>query len=124
LATRNGCWLEERPRAARRAAGRLTCFGGGRWPGEAAERCLRRELGEELAWRPSRLGRAIDLWVASRWIARFQVVVPPPRLHCRIAGHRLRLVPMARLEHPRISRWHAAVLAAWRQGRQRVQLER
>jgi 8-oxo-dGTP pyrophosphatase MutT (NUDIX family) len=54
--------LELRAPDARRAAASLTCFGGGREPGETAEQALLREMSEELAWRP---GLPLSPWHAS-----------------------------------------------------------
>jgi len=116
--------FEHRYPRARHAPGRMTCYGGRRCAGEGLAAGLRRELREELAWNPRRLGHAVDLVVAGRWIARFRVVPvdPLPAVPRRGPGGWARVVPAARCGHPLISRWHRAVVRAWRQGRTRVAL--
>lgn len=116
--------LERRYPRARHAAGRLTCYGGRREAGESHRACLRRELREELAWLPRRFGSAVDLWVDGRWTARFLVVRVPslPAVPQRGPGGWPTVLPQAASGHPTISRWHRAVLRAWRCGRRRVDL--
>ena len=70
-ASRGRLLLERRPAGARHAAGRLTCFGGKREPGETACGTVLRELREELSWQPRRLQPIVDLWDGQAWIARF-----------------------------------------------------
>ena len=118
--------LERRFPRARHAARRLTCYGGRREGREGHEACLLRELREELAWRPRNPGPAIDLWVGERWIARFRVVrmARLPTVPRRGPGGWPTIVAVARTDHPTISRWHRAVLRAWRCGRRRVVVAR
>lgn len=118
--------LESRPPTARFAAGRLTCFGGRREEGEAPEECVLRELQEELGWQPTALEFRVALWVAGELIAWFyhaefdatleQLQVPP--------GYQALLATPAEFANLPLSPWHAAVLAAWRNGQSVVELDR
>ena len=110
--------LELRAPDARRAAASLTCFGGGREPGETAELALLRELSEELAWRPPSFSACCDLRGADgRWIARF--------FRCPFDGAAIRCepgvvslwAPWASLPGLPLSPWHASVLRAVATGR-------
>jgi 8-oxo-dGTP pyrophosphatase MutT (NUDIX family) len=117
--------LESRPDDARLAAGRLTCFGGRREAGETPEKCLRRELREELSWEPRTLEKRVELWVAGELVAWFYHGVLDVGIdELRVApGCKALLVPRLQLpEHP-VSPWHAAVLGAWMEGRTTVKLE-
>ncbi len=115
--------LQLRPADAAHAPDALTCFGGRREPGEDAERCLRRELDEELSWTPAAPTHACDLWHGQRHIARF--------FRARFAGGRLRTepghlalwAPWPTLPGLPISPWHRAILGAVAAGRARVDLD-
>lgn len=115
--------LELRPVTSAHAAGQLTCFGGKREADEDATGCLMRELREELDWEPTAAEPACDLWRGDRWIARF--------FRCRWHATRFRTepdhvalwVPWSSLPGLPVSPWHRAVLAAIRDGRQRVALD-
>lgn len=117
--------LELRPDDARHAAGRLTCFGGLREPGETPEECLRRELREELNWEPLKLEKRIELWVGGDLVAWFyhaELTVGIDAL--RIApGFKALLVSPPALRDLPISPWHAAILEAWFQGKTTVELD-
>lgn len=117
--------LESRPDDARLAAGKLTCFGGRREAAETPEECLRRELREELAWEPRAIDKRVALWVAGELVAWFYhaaLDVSVAQL-CVAAGHRALLVPPLSLPDLPVSPWHAAVLAAWLEGRPIVELD-
>ena len=110
--------LELRAPEARRAGDRLTCFGGGREPGESAEQALVRELREELAWQAPTFAPCCDLRGSDgRWIARF--------FRCRYDGAAIACeaqvvpvwAPWPSLPGLPLSPWHASVLAAVRAGR-------
>ena len=117
--------LELRAPDARRAAASLTCFGGGREPGETAEQALVREMSEELAWRPPSFTACCDLrGEDGRWIARF--------FRCPFDGAAIRCEPgVAPLWAPwrslpglPLSPWHASVLAAVAAGRSQATVSR
>lgn len=109
--------LELRAPDARHAGDRLTCFGGGREPGESAEQALVREMREELAWTPPAAAPCCDLrGKDGRWIARF--------FRCPFDGAAIRCepgvvplwAPWPSLPGLPLSPWHASVLTAVRAG--------
>jgi len=116
--------LEWRPASAAVAAGKLTCFGGKREPGETAAHCLLRELREELNWAPvTQPRRVVDLFVEGRLIAYFYVAEAPRRdeqLRLEAGREAVRLQPADALRDERLSEWHAAVLRAWQRGATRA----
>lgn len=117
--------LESRPDNARLAAGRLTCFGGRREPAESPEAALRRELREELSWEPRELRKRVVLWVAGELVAWFYSAVLDVGLdELEVApGYKALLVRFETLPSLPVSRWHAAVLNAWKEGQNLVELE-
>ena len=117
--------LESRRDDARLAAGRLTCFGGRREPGETPEECLRRELREELSWEPQTIEKRVELWVAGELVAWFYHAVLDAGIdQLRVApGCKALLISRLELSARPVSPWHAAVLDAWMEGRSTAELE-
>jgi len=117
-------WLvmQLRPAGARHAGGMLTCFGGRRETDEDEIACLRRELDEELGWRPAVLAPACELWQAQRFIARFHATAAAHPLRAIEPGHVAIAVPAPALAALPVSPWHASVISAWRRGASRVDL--
>lgn len=141
----SGCiLLEERDANAAVAAGKLTCFGGKREPGEDALACIQRELREELGYVTSPtsradvkvgcvesagLRRAVDLYVDSKLIAWFFVADAPARdapIVYEDGRGGVWLHPGAidaSGDDPlwlRVSPWHRVVLQAWKRGERRA----
>ena len=124
-----GFLLEQRPPSARVAPDQLTCFGGKRdlVRAEAPEACLARELREELGWAPATAPtRAVDLYVDGELIAWFFLAAAPPRdaalsfeTERGYSGVWWEPAQNA-IEPPRLSPWHACVLAAFRSGEHRA----
>ena len=115
--------LQVRPVEARHAPGQLTCFGGAREAGESAVACLRRELGEELGWRPAAPVPACDLRRGTLFIARFFHCAMAPGTPLRTEpGHVAVWVPPRTLPGLPVSPWHRAVLTAVAQGAAVVEL--
>ena len=118
--------VEERPADAKVAAGRLTCFGGKREPGETAEAAVRRELAEELGgWAPAEvnLRRAVDLYVDGALVAYFYEAEGPGddvALSFEPGRRGLWMAPDALASDARLSVWHSAVLRAWARGDRRA----
>jgi len=120
--------LQLRPQSAKIAALHITCFGGRRENGESALDCLRRELDEEIGWRPPAATPCCELWRGRRFIARFYAVQHPdalihPQRQLRVeAGQVAIAAPWAALPGLPLSPWHRAVLMALRQGETRVEI--
>ena len=109
-------FVEQRPATATVAAGKLTCFGGKREPGESPLATVLRECHEELGWAPSDVVRACDLYVDGKLTAWFyQAAAPKPGTPLRFeAGASGVWIHSA--SHPELSPWHRAVLEAWQNG--------
>jgi 8-oxo-dGTP pyrophosphatase MutT (NUDIX family) len=114
--------LERRPADARDAPGLLTCFGGKRNRGEHPDRCIRRELFEELNWRTGalRIERCVRLVDGDRaevaWF--YRASAPGPTVRARpLDGVRLEWVGSDALAGAELSGWHRAALEAERDGR-------
>ena len=114
--------LQLRPPTARHAPGQLTCFGGRREANEDDLQCLRRELGEELAWTPPALTPVCELWQGRRFIARFFRAPWDGGPLTLEADHAAVWAPPSALPGLPVSPWHAAVLAAVADGQQQVRL--
>ncbi|MBA2481630.1 MAG: NUDIX domain-containing protein [Planctomycetes bacterium] len=116
--------LQLRPPGARYAPALLTCFGGRIDDAETPERCLERELAEELAWRPPGFSRCCELWQGDRFIAVFfrTALGPDERPQASERGHVAVSAPWAALPGLPVSPWHRAVLAAVAHGQPRVDL--
>jgi 8-oxo-dGTP pyrophosphatase MutT (NUDIX family) len=115
--------LQLRPPTARVAANACTCFGGARHDHETAERCLQRELREELRWQPTHFSFACALWRADDYIAAFYHC---PMLHSHDVqtepDHIAVWAPAVCLPALPLSPWHDAVLRAFIAGKNRVSL--
>jgi 8-oxo-dGTP pyrophosphatase MutT (NUDIX family) len=124
LITDPRAWLlwQVRPAASRHAPGQLTCFGGRREDGENAEAALRRELAEELAWQPTHLTPAAELWKGPRFIARFYHAPCTQPTFTTEPGHHAVWAPPAALPGLPISPWHRAVLDALAAGHCRAEV--
>ncbi|KAJ1616862.1 hypothetical protein T492DRAFT_1104116 [Pavlovales sp. CCMP2436] len=109
-------FVEQRPADSSVAGGKLCCFGGKRERGEQPLHAILRECREELAWTPSDLVRAVDLYVDGKLIAWFYLAAAPP------AGTPLKFEEGVQgvwitLSDARLSEWHQAVLQAWARDR-------
>lgn len=114
--------LEWRGPQAQRAAGRITCFGGAREPGEDPEAALRRELQEELGWVPERLVRRVLLEVVGRLTAWFYWARFDGRVEDLVfeEGTRPVLAHWGEMGDLPVAPWHRAVLDAHARGVERV----
>lgn len=114
--------LERRPADAKDAPGLLTCFGGKRNPGEHPDRCIRREIFEELNWRVGalRLEVRVRLMGADgRVVAWFyRGAGPGPGVTVRtLPGVRCEWHDSTAIAAAEISGWHRAALDAEAAGR-------
>ena len=115
------------------AAGKLTCFGGKRSPGESPETCIRRELNEELRYKPGdgSLERCVTLlWtgpervfagkkVASGGVLAWYFRGTAPAedaARCVIPGHPAVWVMGNQVLKAELSEWHRVALQAEREG--------
>ena len=114
--------LEKRAATARHAPGLLACFGGKREPGEHPDRCLRRELQEELGWSIGALHVRVAVRLRERGtersIAWFYLGRPPrPDLPLRtLPGSQIVWVGPREIESAPLSPWHRAALLAESRG--------
>jgi 8-oxo-dGTP pyrophosphatase MutT (NUDIX family) len=120
--------LERRPAEARDAGGKLTCFGGKRNRGEHPDRCIRRELFEELGWRIGalRMERRVRLVDAElREIAWFyRMAAPGPGVRVRaLKGFSVEWVEGDAIGGAELSGWHRAALEAEQAGRGVARIE-
>jgi 8-oxo-dGTP pyrophosphatase MutT (NUDIX family) len=116
-------FVEQRGADAAVAASRLTCWGGKREPLEEPLRCVVRECLEEMGWapQPDSLRRACVLYVDSQLVAWFYAAAAPTE--AEVASLRFeagRSGVWVDGDDPRISPWHATVLAALADGRDRA----
>jgi 8-oxo-dGTP pyrophosphatase MutT (NUDIX family) len=109
--------LERRPADARDAPGLLTCFGGKRNRGEHPDRCIRRELFEELNWRIGalRIERCVRLVSADleeiAWF--YRAGAPGPAVRMRpLKGFNVEWVNADALAAADLSRWHRVAIEA------------
>jgi len=106
--------LESRPLFAWPMPAQLACFGGNREDGETPLDCIRRELHEELRWRPRQIWLAVRLYVGNEPKVWFYEAKAPRRLlrvkiepGFQVAVHRADSLPFKAF-----STWHAAALRA------------
>jgi 8-oxo-dGTP pyrophosphatase MutT (NUDIX family) len=113
--------LERRPTDAKDAAGQLTCFGGKRNPGEHPDRCIRREIWEELHWRVGALKLELCvklLGADGKPVAWFYSGAGPgPAVTVQtLPGVECVWLSEAELAAANLSGWHRAALEAERSG--------
>lgn len=116
--------MERRPASAKHAAGLLTCFGGGREPGEEPLACVRRELREELGLSPAQIeALGLELAVVIRserrliaWFFAGRIADPVPALQPE-PGFEALWRTWDELHAERVSPWHTGAITAHREGR-------
>jgi 8-oxo-dGTP pyrophosphatase MutT (NUDIX family) len=116
-------FVEQRGADAAVAARKLTCWGGKREPLEEPLRCIARECLEEMGWapQPDSLRRACDLYIDGLLVAWFFTATAPTVAEAasfKFEPGRSGL--WVDSDDPRISPWHASVLAAVADGRDRA----
>lgn len=119
-ASTGALFVEERGADAPVAPSRLTCFGGKRELDETPLDAVRRELVEEMGWRPQALRQVVNLWVDDTLVAYFFEGDAPPRDFSLVFEPNRRGLWFASVDElladSRLSAWHASVLRAWVRG--------
>lgn len=110
--------LEQRPGDAALAPAMLTCFGGRRGEGESPERCIRRELREELGIEVPGLRPVVRLIGSDElaWFFAGPAAAPPGPFRTE-PGRGAVWVDRARLGVVQISAWHREAILAFLEGR-------
>lgn len=105
--------MERRPGSRRHAAGKLTCFGGSREPGECPEACARRELMEEIGFAVGTLERCVVLSTPRGEAWFYRAIGPEPgTVYAKEADTEVEWIAPEDIFAADLSAWHAAALRA------------